>query len=155
MWQMMALGAGLSLLGANAAASGVTKAGRYNKQIADRNAKVADQKAELRVFRAEQDIVKFRSQYQTLAGQQEVQYNKANIMTGTGTALEVAMKSAEEMDADINNLEYNAKSEAGDYRDQAANMRLQGQLKLFEAKFQAKAMRLQAMGKFAGSMASI
>ena len=65
------------------------------------------------------------------------------------------MKSAEEMDADINNLEYNAKSEAGDYRDQAANMRLQGQLKLFEAKSQAKAMRLQAMGKFAGSMASI
>jgi hypothetical protein len=34
-------------------------------------------------------------------------------------------------------------------------MRLQGQLKLFEAKSQAKAMRLQAMGKFAGSMASI
>ena len=126
----MVIGAGLSLLGANAAAGGVTKAGRYNKQIADRNAKVAEQKAELRLFRAEQDIVKFRSQYQTLAGQQEVQYNKANIMTGTGTALEVAMKSA-------------------------ANMRLQGQLKLFEAKSQAKAMRLQAMGKFAGSMASI
>ena len=82
MIEMMVIGAGLSLLGANAAAGGVTKAGRYNKQIADRNAKVAEQKAELRLFRAEQDIVKFRSQYQTLAGQQEVQYNHCYDLSG-------------------------------------------------------------------------
>ena len=103
---MMAAGAALSFMGTMSAASGVSAAGRYNQQIADRNAKVAEQKAELTIFRSEQDIVKFRSQYNVLAGEQEVQYNKANIMTGTGSALEVAMASAEEMDADIANIVY-------------------------------------------------
>lgn len=151
----MAIGAGISFMGSMAGASAISKAGAYNQLLANRNAKVAEQKAELRVFRAEQDIVKFRNQYQGLAGEQQVQYSKANILTGTGTALEIAMKSAEEMDADINNLEYNAKAEAGDLRDQAENMRLKGILARYEAKAQAKAMRLQAIGKFAGSMASI
>jgi len=154
MW-MMAAGAALSFMGSMQAASATSAAGRYNQQVANRNAKVAEQKAALTIFRSEQDIVKFRSQYGGLAGEQEVQYNKANIMTGTGSALEVAMASAEEMDADIANIEYSAKAEAADLKDQAANQRFRGILARFEAKAQAKAMRMKAFGKLAGSASSM
>ena len=154
MW-MMAAGAALSFMGSMQAASATSAAGRYNQQVAERNAKVAEQKAALTIFRSEQDIVKFRSQYDGLAGEQEVQYNKANIMTGTGSALEVAMASAEEMDADIANIEYSAKAEAADLKDQAANQRFRGILARFEAKAQAKAMRMKAFGKLAGSASSM
>ena len=76
-------------------------------------------------------------------------------MTGTGSALEVAMASAEEMDADIANIEYGAKAEAADLKDQAANQRFRGILARFEAKSKAKAMRMQAFGNLAGSMSKM
>tara|TARA_R110001592_G_scaffold73336_1_gene223846 strand:- start:732 stop:1208 length:477 start_codon:yes stop_codon:yes gene_type:complete len=156
MWQAVAaIGAGVSLLGSMSAAKSVSAAGRYKQQIANRNANVADQKADLAIFRSEQDIVKFRSQYDSILGDQTVQFNKANIMTGTGTALELAMSSAEEMDADIANMEYNAKAQASDLQDQAAGLRLGGTLARFEAKSRAKAMRIAAVGKAIGSGANI
>ena len=151
----MIAGAALSFMGSMQAASATSAAGRYNQQVAERNAKVAEQKAALTIFRSEQDIVKFRSLYDGLAGEQEVQYNKANIMTGTGSALEVAMASAEEMDADIANMTYNAKSQSSDLRDQATGLRLGGILARYEAKSQAKAMRVAAVGKAVGGTASI
>lgn len=146
---------GISFMGSMQAASAVSKAGAYNQAIANRNAKVAEQKAEMRIFAGEQDIVKFRNQFDSMLGEQTVQFNKANIVGGTGTALEVAMASAEEVDADIANMEYNAKAEAGDLRDQAANFRLKGILARFEAKSQARAMRMAAFGKAAGQMAAM
>ena len=151
----MIAGAALSFMGSMSAASATSAAGRYNQQVAERNAKVAEQKAALTIFRSEQDIVKFRSQYGGLAGEQEVQYNKANIMTGTGSALEVAMASAEEMDADIANMEYNAKAQASDLKDQATGLRLGGTLARYEAKSRAKAMRVAAVGKAMGSAYTI
>ena len=155
-WVIVAgVGAGISLLGSFSGSGGVSAAGRYKQQLANRNASVADQKADLAIFRSEQDIVKFRSQYSSILGEQTVQFNKANIVGGTGTALEVAMASAEEVDADIANMEYNARAEAGDLRDQAANFRLKGILARFEAKSQARAMRMAAFGKLAGSAASM
>lgn len=149
-----AVGTGVSLMGANAAASGVNAAGKYNQQVANRNAKVAEQKADLAIFRSEQDIVEFRSRYSALVGEQTVQFNKANIMGGTGTALELAMASAEEMDADIANMTYNAKSQSSDLRDQATGLRLGGILARYEAKSQAKAMRVAAVGKAVSGTAS-
>ena len=155
-WVIVAgVGAGISLLGSFSGASGVSAAGRYKQQIANRNASVADQKADLAIFRSEQDIVKFRSQYSSILGEQTVQFNKANIMTGTGTALELAMASAEEMDADIANMEYNAKAQASDLQDQATGLRLGGTLARYEAKSRAKAMRVAAVGKAMGSAYTI
>ena len=153
MWMMA--GAALSFMGSMSAASATSAAGRYNQQVANRNAKVAEQKAALTIFRSEQDIVKFRSLYDGLAGEQEVQYNKANIMTGTGSDLEVAMASAEEMDADIANMEYNAKAQASDLKDQATGLRLGGTLARYEAKSRAKAMRVAAVGNAMGSAYTI
>ena len=155
-WVIVAgVGAGISLLGSFSGASGVSAAGRYKQQIANRNASVADQKADLAIFRSEQDIVKFRSQYSSILGEQTVQFNKANIMTGTGTALELAMASAEEMDADIANMEYNAKAQASDLQDQATGLRLGGTLARYEAKSRAKAMRVAAVGNAMGSAYNI
>lgn len=155
-WVIVAgVGAGISLMGSFSGASGVSAAGRYKQQIANRNASVADQKADLAIFRSEQDIVKFRSQYSSILGEQTVQFNKANIMTGTGTALELAMASAEEMDADIANMEYNAKAQASDLKDQATGLRLGGTLARYEAKSRAKAMRVAAVGKAMGSAYTI
>ena len=76
-------------------------------------------------------------------------------MTGTGTALELAMASAEEMDADIANMEYNAKAQASDLQDQATGLRLGGTLARYEAKSRAKAMRVAAVGKAMGSAYTI
>ena len=155
-WVIVAgVGAGISLMGSFSAASGVSAAGRYKQQIANRNTSVADQKADLAIFRSEQDIVKFRSQYSSILGEQTVQFNKANIMTGTGTALELAMASAEEMDADIANMEYNAKAQASDLQDQATGLRLGGTLARYEAKSRAKAMRVAAVGNAMGSAYNI
>ena len=75
-------------------------------------------------------------------------------MGGTGTALEIAMRSAEEFDADIANIEYNAKAQASDLQDQATGMRLSGALARYEAKAKAKAMKVAAVGKAVGSYAS-
>lgn len=155
-WVIVAgVGASISLLGSFSGAGGVSAAGRYKQQLANRNASVADQKADLAIFRSEQDIVKFRSQYSSILGEQTVQFNKANIMTGTGTALELAMASAEEMDADIANMEYNAKAQASDLQDQATGLRLGGTLARYEAKSRAKAMRVAAVGKAMGSAYTI
>ena len=155
-WVIVAgVGAGISLLGSFSAAGGVDRAGKYNQQIANRNAKVAEQKGDLAIFRSEQDIVKFRSQYAGIEGEQTVAFNKANIMGGTGTALEIAMRSAEEFDADIANIEYNAKAQASDLQDQATGMRLSGALARYEAKAKAKAMKVAAVGKAVGSYASL
>tara|TARA_R100000781_G_scaffold34593_1_gene24820 strand:- start:28 stop:498 length:471 start_codon:yes stop_codon:yes gene_type:complete len=155
MWQLMVAGAGLSFMGSMNSAKAVSAAGKYNQQVANRNAAVATQKGKLKEFRAEQDAVKFREAYDGLLGQQTTEYAKGGMMVGTGSALEVAMKSAEEMDDDIATLEYNARAEAGDLRDQAENLRLQGVLARYEAKAQAKAIRMAAFGKFATSMASV
>lgn len=145
---MTLIGAGVSAAGTFAAAEGTKQVGRYNKQIADRNAKVAEQKAEMALFDASRNAVKFRNDFRGLNDASALAMRKNNVAI-TGSALDVLLNNALNFEIDNENQRRQAAATASDFRENAVNERLRGQLALYEAKQQAKAMKIAAVGKFA------
>lgn len=143
---LMAIGSGVSAIGTFAAAEGTKQVGRYNKQIADRNAKVAEQRAEMALFDASRNAVKFRNDFRGLNDASAMAMRKNNVAI-TGSALDVLLNNALNFEIDNENQRRQAAATASDYRENAVNERLRGQLALYEAKQQAKAMKIGAIGK--------
>ena len=135
------------------AADGTKQVGRYNKQIADRNAKVAEQKAEMALFDASRNAVKFRNDFRGLNDASALAMRKNNVAI-TGSALDVLLNNALNFEIDNENQRRQAAATASDYRENAVNERLRGQLALYEAKQQATAMKIAAIGKAATTYAS-
>ena len=150
---MTLIGAGVSAAGTFAAAEGTKQVGRYNKQIADRNAKVAEQKAEMALFDASRNAVKFRNDFRGLNDASALAMRKNNVAI-TGSALDVLLNNALNFEIDNENQRRQAAATASDYRENAVNERLRGQLALYEAKQQARAMKIAAIGKAATTYAS-
>lgn len=145
---MTLIGAGVSAAGTFAAAEGTKQVGRYNKQIADRNAKVAEQKAEMALFDASRNAVKFRNDFRGLNDASALAMRKNNVAI-TGSALDVLLNNALNFEIDNENQRRQAAATASDYRENALNERLRGQLAYYEAKQQARAMKIAAIGKAA------
>jgi len=143
---LMAIGSGVSAVGTFAAAEGTKQVGRYNKQIADRNAKVAEQRAEMALFDASRNAVKFRNDFRGLNDASAMAMRKNNVAI-TGSALDVLLNNALNFEIDNENQRRQAAATASDYRENAVNERLRGQLALYEAKQQAKAMKIGAIGQ--------
>ena len=145
---MTLIGAGVSTAATFMAADGTKKAGRYNKQIADRNAKVAEQKAEMALFDASRNAVKFRNDFRGLNDASAMAMRKNNVAI-TGSALDVLLNNALNFEIDNENQRRQAAATASDYRENAVNERLRGQLAYYEAKQQARAMKIAAIGRAA------
>ena len=142
---LMVIGAGVSTAATFAAADGTKQVGKYNKSIADRNAKVAEQKAEMALFDASRNAVKFRNDFRGLNDASAMAMRKNNVAI-TGSALDVLLDNALNFEIDNENSRRQAAATASDYRESAVNERLRGQLALYEAKAQAKAMKIGAIG---------
>lgn len=150
---LMAIGAGVSAVGSFSAAEGVKQTGRYNKQIADRNAKVSEQKAEMALFDASRNAVKFRNDFRGLNDASAMAMRKNNVAI-TGSALDVLLGNALNFEIDNENQRRQAAATASDFRENAVNERLRGQLAYYEAKQQARAMKIAAIGKAVTTYAS-
>ena len=150
---LMAIGSGVSAVGTFAAAEGTKQVGRYNKQIADRNAKSEEQKAEMALFDASRNAVKFRNDFRGLNDASAMAMRKNNVAI-TGSALDVLLNNALNFEIDNENQRRQAAATASDYRENAVNERLRGQLALYEAKQQSRAMKIAAIGKAVTTYAS-
>ena len=73
----------------------------------------------------------------------------------TGSALDVLLNNALNFEIDNENQRRQAAATASDYRENAVNERLRGQLALYEAKQQATAMKIAAIGKAATTYGSV
>ena len=151
---MTLIGAGISAGATVLAADGTKQVGRYSKQIADRNAKVAEQKAEMALFDASRNAVKFRNDFRGLNDASAMAMRKNNVAI-TGSALDVLLGNALNFEIDNENQRRQAAATASDYRENAVNERLRGQLAYYEAKQQARAMKIAAIGKAATTYGSV
>ena len=136
----------MAFIGDFAAADSVKKTGRYNKAVADRNAESEEQKAEMALFDASRNAVKFRNDFRGLNDASAMAMRKNNVAI-TGTALDVLLNNALSFEVDNENQRRQAAATASDFRENAVNERLRGQIAYFEARSQAKAMRIRAVGK--------
>jgi len=153
--EMAVLGAGLSLAGSEAAAQGVKDSAKYNKRITDRNADVLDNRAQQKVFQAGQEIVRFREEFRELNDAAAQTQRKNGVVASSGTALDVLLDNATEAEADMQTIEINAAAQASDLKEQSINERLKGEYALYDAKNQARAMRIQGITKAASTGYSI
>ena len=135
----------MGLIGDFMAADSVKATGRYNKQIADRNAKSEEQKAEMALFDASRNAVKFRNDFRGLNDASALAMRKNNVAI-TGSALDVLLNNALSFEIDNENQRRQAAATASDFRENAVNERLRGELAYFEAKNQARAMKIKAIG---------
>lgn len=153
--EMAVLGAGLSLMGSEAAAQGVTDSAKYNKRITDRNADVLENRAQQKVFQAGQEIVRFREEFRDLNDASAQTQRRNGVVSTSGTALDVLLANAVEAETDMQQIEMNAAAEASDLKEQSINEKLKGQYAMHDAKNQARAMRIQGITKAASTGYSI
>jgi hypothetical protein len=79
---------------------------KYNQAIQNRNAQIAEQEAGAIDKRTEFQLGQFDKDYQRFVGKTEVSIAKAGIQQGSGTALRIAMKNAEEAEIQKNVIQY-------------------------------------------------
>ena len=149
--EMAVLGAAVSLAGSEAAAQGVKDSAKYNKRITDRNADVLENRAQQKVFQAGQEIVRFREQFRDLNDASAQPQRRNGVVATSGTALDVLLANAVEAETDMQQIEMNAAAEASDLKEQSINEKLKGQYAMYDAKNQARAMRIQGITQAAST----
>ena len=97
------------------------------------------------LFDASRNAVKFRNDFRGLNDASAMAMRKNNVAI-TGSALDVLLNNALNFEIDNENQRRQAAATASDYRENAVNERLRGQLALYEAKQQSRAMKIAAIG---------
>jgi hypothetical protein len=158
---MMAAAAGLNVLGGLMGASGSAKSGNsamriaeYNAQLRERDAKVAEQQAEQRIFMSKVEEGRLREDAVEFIGDQQAAYNASGVVAGTGTALTVALESAQRADEQIRNTAFNAMVDASVFREEATKQRLQAAVVRAEGAATARTKRMQAYGSLLSTASS-
>lgn len=153
--------AGVSLLSGLMGASGTAKSGssgnriaEYNAQIQERNAKVAEQQAEQRLFMSKVEEGRLREDAFEFIKNQQAAYNASNVVAGTGTALTVALESAQRADEEIRNTAFNASVDAQALREEATSRRMQAAVTRAEGAALARAKRTEAISSLLGTASS-
>lgn len=151
----------MSLVGGLFGASGSAKSGssgnriaEYNAQIQERNAKVAEQQAEQRIFMSKVEEGRLREDAFEFIKNQQAAYNASNVVAGTGTALTVALESAQRADEEIRNTAFNASVDAQALREEATSRRLNAAVTRAEGAARARASRTQAISSLLGTASS-
>ena len=155
------IAAGANLVGGLVGASGSAKSGNaaariaeYNAKIDERNAKVAEQQAEQRLFMSAVEEGRLREDAVEFIADKQSAYNASGVIAGTGTALTVALESAQRADEQIRNTAFNAAVEAQGFREQATQQRLAANVKRAEGAARARAAKTQAFASLLGSASS-
>jgi hypothetical protein len=155
------IAAGANVAGGLIGASGSIKAGNsanriaeYNAQIQERNAKVAEQQAEQRIFMSKVEEGRLREDAVDFIADQQAAYNASGVVAGTGTALEVALESAQRADEEIRNTAFNSMVDAQVFREEAVERRMAAAIGRAEGAATARAARTRAIGSLLGTASS-
>ena len=155
------IAAGANVDGGIIGASGSIKAGNaanriaeYNAQIQERNAKVAEQQAEQRIFMSKVEEGRLREDAVEFIADQQAAYNASGVVAGTGTALEVALESAQRADEEIRNTAFNSMVDAQVFREEAVERRMAAAIGRAEGAARYRAARTQAIASLLGSASS-
>ena len=103
-------------------------AGKYNQAIQNRNAKIAEQEAGAIDKRTEFQLGQFDKDYQRFVGKTQVSTAKAGVQQGTGTALRIAMKNAEEAEIQRDVIQYEGDVSKARKFEEANFYRIQGDM---------------------------
>ena len=125
--------------------------GKYNKSIQDRNAQIADQEAGAIDKQTEFKLGQFDKDYDRFVGKTEVLTAKAGVTQGTGTALRIAMKNAEEAEIQKNVIQYEGDVAKARKFEEANFYRIQGDLARQTGKMAAMGTLFKAGTTFAQS----
>jgi len=129
MWWMAAAAVASSMVTASGqikSGNAANKIAKYKASIADRNAEVAAQQAEQRLFTSAVEEGRLREDAVEFIADQQAAYNASGVVSGQGTALTVALESAQRADETIRNTAYNSEVDAQILQEQAQQARLQG-----------------------------
>lgn len=155
------IAAGAAVLGGMVSASGAMKSGKaakataeYNAKIQERNAKVAEQAAEQTMLQADRDALRTQELGVNFIMEQQARYGASGVVAGTGTALDVALDSANNIEESIAQRYYKSEVEAIAMREQAVDSRLSANLNRMEGRARMQAARTQAMSSILGSVNS-
>ena len=153
-----AIMAGVAIVGGLVSASGSMKSGKaakataeYNAKIQERNAKVADQAAEQTMLQADRDALRAQELGANFIMEQQGRYGASGVVAGTGTALDVALDSANNIEESIAQRYYKTEVEAIAMREQAVDSRLGAELSRMEGRARMQAARTQAMSSILSS----
>ena len=103
-------------------------ASKYNQAIQNRNAQIAEQEAGAIDKRTEFQLGQFEKDYDRFVGRTEVSTAKAGVTQGTGTALRIAMKNAEEAEIQKNVIQYDGDVAKARKFEEANFYRIQGDM---------------------------
>jgi hypothetical protein len=103
-------------------------AGKYNQAIQNRNAQIAEQEAGAIDKRTEFQLGQFDKDYQRFVGKTQVSTAKAGVQQGTGTALRIAMKNAEEAEIQRDVIQYEGDVSKARKFEEANFYRIQGDM---------------------------
>ena len=130
----------------------------YNAKVRERNKKMYEAMAEHRRFTAQREAVDLYEDGIDFVKNQQVQYRKAGVATGTGTPFLVALEMADRVEEKIRVLEYNAEIDAQELRERGVNEQLRANLTRAESGARRQAYRTQMYSSLlgaAGKVASI
>lgn len=100
--------------------------GKYNQSIQNRNAQIAEQEAGAIDKQTEFKLGQFDKDYDRFVGRTEVSTAKAGVTQGTGTALRIAMKNAEEAEIQRDVITYEGDVAKARKFEEANFYRIQG-----------------------------
>tara|TARA_B100000029_G_scaffold340658_1_gene332928 strand:- start:1385 stop:2077 length:693 start_codon:yes stop_codon:yes gene_type:complete len=142
---VMIVGAGASAVSNIMAGEAAMDAGRYQKSIADRNANIYDNKADQALEIGERNVAAFNKSFKKIQASTEVGYIASGVQL-RGTPLEVLESNLEEAELERLNIMYDARVQSYDFKEQAAQSRMQGELAMYQARQQRTASYLNAAG---------
>ncbi len=152
--------AGAAVASAGVSAAGSIKSGKaqraaaeYNAKIEERNAKVAEQAAEQVLAQSDRDAIIVQNIASKFISNQAVRYRKAGVVASTGTALKVALDSANNADEKVALGKYEARVNAIALREQGTDAMLRASVTRAQGKAAQDASKYQAMSSLLGGSA--
>lgn len=112
--------------------------GDYESSVLNLNARFSELQAEDALRRGKRDATQFKREAKKLMGSQRVSLAAQGIDIESGSALDVQLDTAEQVEEDIISIKNNAWKEAWGYRVQAMDYRNQGQLAKLSAQNSAR-----------------
>ena len=157
----MFVSAGVNLLGGllggggmKGAADNTQAIAEYNARLDERNAKALRQAAEVRLWQGDVAEVEFMDDFGEFVSDQHAFYGAAGVQQSTGSALEVALASAEEASEEMTLMNYNVALDANQIREQAIERDMAAAVTRAEGAAQSNAMRSRARSQMFGSIGS-
>tara|TARA_A100000171_G_scaffold18397_1_gene16925 strand:- start:56 stop:586 length:531 start_codon:yes stop_codon:yes gene_type:complete len=120
------------------------KTGEYNQKVYNYNADLKDQDAELILKQAKFDVQEFTKDFNKFQSFSQVAYLKSGVVIDDGTPLEVLKNNANEAQLEIDKINFNAALGERNAKNQAMNLRMQGEMAMQMARMTGYTQRMQA-----------